>query len=212
MPFLRRQSPVSTPTITIGGADGVNSAGWKNTIIEKYTKPYDGAQEAVAQHIATALENGYTHSQIVAAFVEQGWDKNYIQHLITKEQWILYCAGELLKGNDSVTLQRKLVKIASPQITELICHAKERIDAVQKKISEEIREGKSLEEIQQRLGLFWSKDIVEKLLIPLAREINHIKRRIAVYRTEGFTDQDIAHILVTEGYSKSMVLTQLREK
>ena len=33
MPFIRRQSPATVPTIIIGGSDGVNAPGWKNTII-----------------------------------------------------------------------------------------------------------------------------------------------------------------------------------
>jgi len=33
MPLIRKQSPISTPSIIIGGADGNAAPGWKNTII-----------------------------------------------------------------------------------------------------------------------------------------------------------------------------------
>ena len=51
MPFLRRNSPFTVPTLLIGGADGVNGAGWKNTIIANSAIVRKGDVLSVAETI-----------------------------------------------------------------------------------------------------------------------------------------------------------------
>ena len=130
----------------------------------------------------------------------------------SKNRWINKNMRELIIGTGRISVERRMMAEHLP--IKIIPNALEVCDQKVKLLQEEIKQrintGEPIKIIEDELITNWGKEAAHELLRTHEQEINAIKRRIAVYRTEGFIDQDIAHILITEGYARGLVLALVK--